>query len=83
LGKLLYVIGMGKKVTDYPELPTSIVSAVNNNELLKLNAIILKSTAREPAERYQSAAQMTAALREFRSVLNRVNVGSARCVELG
>jgi serine/threonine protein kinase len=61
LGKVLYQITTGKAEADFPDLPTS-VDSVSLPRLLLLNQIILKACAHQPRLRYQSAAELQAAL---------------------
>jgi len=61
LGKVLFQITTGKAEADFPDLPTSLGGA-SLPHLLALNQIILKACADNPRARYQSAAEMHAAL---------------------
>ena len=61
LGKVLYQIVTGKPETDFPDLPTS-VGDTSLPRLLWLNQIILKACEDRRELRYQSAAELHAAL---------------------
>ena len=66
LGVLLYVIGTGAKPTAFPEISSTIVDRNRHPEFPGLSAIILKACQPDRALRYQSAAEMLAALRELK-----------------
>ena len=58
LGKVLYEISMGKDRSDFPEPGTALGNATDSEDLLELNAVILKACATDLRERYQSADEM-------------------------
>ncbi len=61
-GKVLYEISMGKDRLDFPEVSTSLDELPDKGRLMRLNRILLKACANEPAKRYWNAAQMHADL---------------------
>ena len=61
LGKVLYQIVTGKAEADFPELPTSL-GDTSLRLLMSLNKIILKACEAKHWLRYQSAAELHAAL---------------------
>jgi serine/threonine protein kinase len=61
LGKVLYEIVTGKPEADFPDLPTS-VGDTSVPRLLWFNQIILKACEDRREQRYQSAAELHAAL---------------------
>lgn len=67
LGKVLYQIVTGKPEADFPGLPTSLEDT-SLPLLLSLNQIILKSCAHDSMSRYQSAAELHAALAQAGSM---------------
>src|SRR5687768_13358936 len=62
LGKVLYEISMGKDRKLFPEPPTLLGDSPDSARLEELNAIILKACASHPAERYETAEELTADL---------------------
>jgi WD40 repeat protein len=62
LGKLLYEISTGKDRHAFPELPNDLAGQSEAQQLVELNAILLKACQPEPRARYQTAAQMHADL---------------------
>jgi serine/threonine protein kinase len=62
LGKVLYEISMGRDRWQFPELPTTIGTRPDQDSLRRLHEIILTACETDPAHRYQSAAEMQAAL---------------------
>jgi CHASE2 domain-containing sensor protein len=58
LGKLLYEAGMGRDRQQFPELPTKLDEWPDQEQLLKLNSILLKACETDVTNRYQSAAEM-------------------------
>lgn len=62
LGKLLYEASMGKDRQEFPEPFTQMEAAADAEELLELNAVILKACAPDPRERYATAEDMNADL---------------------
>ncbi len=72
LGKVLYEISTGHDRHQFPELPTNIVELPDRADLSELNEVLLKACHRDPAQRYQTAAEMhadLALLESGRSVL--------------
>jgi CHASE2 domain-containing sensor protein len=65
LGMVLYVLCTGRAAALFPEVATTLVSTEEPPEFLPLNTVILKACAPLPGERYASAAEMRAALREL------------------
>lgn len=72
LGKLLYVVGMGRRVQDFPELPSAVVASQDSFGLSRLNQIILKAAAPRDRDRFQSAADLSQALKNLRDELKRL-----------
>jgi len=62
LGKLLYEISTGKDRHAFPELPSDLAEQSETEQLVELNAILLKACQPNPRERYQSADEMHADL---------------------
>jgi len=58
LGKVLYEVSTGKDRRDYPELPTRLDDAADEEQLAELNKIILKACRSAPEQRYRSAEKM-------------------------
>ena len=69
LGKLIYQIGFGLAVADYPKLPADMVETPGTPALLGLNRIVLKACEANAARRYQTAAELHRALAELRQFL--------------
>jgi serine/threonine protein kinase len=69
LGKLLYEVSMGRDRQRYPELPTDLDQREDEEGLLALNEIIIKSCEREVADRYASANDLLADLNQLRTRL--------------
>jgi CHASE2 domain-containing sensor protein len=67
MGKVLYVSSTGKSPDSFAELSTSLVA---KPEFMRLNQIICKACQPSAAERYPSAADMLAALREAQTQLD-------------
>jgi CHASE2 domain-containing sensor protein len=65
LGKVLYEISMGRDRWQFPELPTTIGTRPDQGQLRRLHEIILTACETDPAHRYQSAAEMHAALQQL------------------
>ncbi len=63
LGKVIYEAATGKDRHEFPELPTRLDSGLPNEALLELNEIILKACARNPGDRYPTAAALLADLK--------------------
>src|SRR6185295_4022677 len=55
LGKVIYEMSMGKDRTEFPEPFTALGQATGSQDLEEMNAVILKSCATNPRDRYQSA----------------------------
>jgi WD40 repeat protein len=62
LGKVLYELSTGRDRMDFPELPTFVDEAADNERLLELNAVVLKACQNDPRRRYQSAREILADL---------------------
>jgi hypothetical protein len=62
LGKVLYEISMGRDRWQFPEFPTTLAARPDQESLRQLHEIILTACETDPALRYQSAAEMQAAL---------------------
>src|SRR5207249_10249654 len=62
LGKLLYEISTGKDRHAFPELPSDLAEQTDAQQLVELNAILLKACQNDVRERYQSAEEMLADL---------------------
>jgi CHASE2 domain-containing sensor protein len=65
LGKVIYEMAFGLEVGRYPELPTSVVENTDP-VLLELNRIVMKACAQNVEQRFQSAAELQAALDALR-----------------
>lgn len=68
MGKVLYVISTGKTVKFFSELSTTLVE---KPDFMWLNEIICKACQPHSDQRYASAAEMLAALREAQTELDR------------
>ena len=64
LGKVLYVISTGKQAKFFSELSTTLVEKA---EFMRLNEIICKACQPAADQRYTSAVEMLAALRDAQS----------------
>lgn len=62
LGKVLYEITTGRPRQDFPLLPENIESLDDRAALLELNEVVVRACADPAAERYPSAADMSAEL---------------------
>src|SRR5207249_4422015 len=62
LGKLLYEISTGKDRHAFPELPSDLAEQTEAQQLVELNAILLKACQNDVRARYQSAEEMRADL---------------------
>ena len=62
LGKVLYELSTGHDRHQFPELPTNVGELADGDQLGELNEVLLKACQRNPAERYQTAAEMHADL---------------------
>lgn len=74
LGKVLYEIAMGKDRMDFPKLNTRLDEMPDKAALLRLNEVLLRACANDPAERYTTVEEMhadLALLREGRPVARR------------
>jgi CHASE2 domain-containing sensor protein len=63
LGMLLYVISTGNNAAYFPEIATTLVNTNEPAPYFALNAVILKACQPDSSKRYQSAAEVRAALR--------------------
>jgi len=76
LGKVLYEISTGRDRRDFPALPDDLAE---DETMLELNAVILKTCKSDLGERYQSATQLQAdlaLLQSGRSVKRRLGGSS-------
>lgn len=62
LGKVLYELSTGHDRQQFPELPTNIIDLPDRLLLGELNEVLIKACHRDPAQRYQTAAEMHADL---------------------
>jgi CHASE2 domain-containing sensor protein len=62
LGKVLYEISMGRDRWQFPEFPTTLAARPDQDSPRQLHEVILTACETDPALRYQSAAEMHAAL---------------------
>ena len=67
LGKVLYVISTGKHAKSFSELSTTLVAKA---EFMRLNEVICKACQPAADQRYTSAVEMLAALRDAQSELD-------------
>jgi formylglycine-generating enzyme required for sulfatase activity len=58
LGKLLYEVSTGKDRLDFPEIDSQLSSRPDQEELSRLNDVLVKACANDPKKRYVSAAEM-------------------------
>ena len=71
LGKVLYEAGLGLDIERFPELPSSLTESEADDELFKLNRIIMKACDKNPDRRYQTALDLRADLIELQQELRR------------
>lgn len=62
LGKVLYELSTGHDRHQFPELPTNLVELPDRGLLGELNEVLIKACHPDPAQRYQTAAEMHADL---------------------
>ncbi|MCL4181444.1 MAG: protein kinase [Verrucomicrobia bacterium] len=62
LGKVLYELSTGHDRHQFPELPTNLVELPDRALLGELNEVLIKACHPDPAQRYQTAAEMHADL---------------------
>jgi len=67
LGKVLYEASMGRERKRFPELPTTLADRPDQEELLRLNEIILTARESDSNKRYKSAAEMHAELAQLQA----------------
>jgi tetratricopeptide (TPR) repeat protein len=60
LGKVLYEAATGRDRRDYPALPDGLLDGQDAKLIMELNEVILRACARDPRNRYSSAAEMRA-----------------------
>jgi CHASE2 domain-containing sensor protein len=66
LGKVIYQIGFGLDVSRFPELPTDVVTNPDEEALFRLNRVVMKACESSATARFQSAAELQAALETLR-----------------
>jgi formylglycine-generating enzyme required for sulfatase activity len=66
LGKVLYELAMGKDRMDFPALHTGIDALPDREALLRLNTLLLRACATDPAERYSSIEELQRDLTRLR-----------------
>jgi len=66
LGKVLYEIAMGKDRMQFPEVNTRMGELPDRAQLMRLNQVLLRACANDPASRYTSAAEMREDLEKVR-----------------
>jgi len=69
LGKVIYQMGFGLDVARFPELPTSVVIDPDESALFGLNHVVMRACEASVTARYQTAAELGAALAELRRQL--------------
>jgi hypothetical protein len=90
LGKVIYEIAMGKDRLDFPAVNSNLATLPDKERLLRLNEVLLRACANDPAARYASADELhddLARLREGRPLARRgtrrwpwaVALGAAAC----
>ena len=62
LGKVLYEVSLGQDRQEFPKLPPGFATWEDHDQLLELNAVLVKACQTDPAKRYESAADMHADL---------------------
>jgi len=70
LGKVLYEAATGLDRLKFPELPASITESGDGVQFIRLNSIIIKACEVNVQKRYQSAAELRAALLDLQRHLN-------------
>ena len=58
LGKLLYEVSTGKDRLDFPEVDSGLSSRSDQEQLGRLNDVLVKACANDPRKRYPTAADM-------------------------
>ena len=58
LGKVLYEMAMGKDRMDFPAVNSGLADLPDKATLMRLNDVLLRACASDPAQRYASAAEM-------------------------
>lgn len=66
LGKVIYQMGFGLDVSRFPELPTEMIRNPDEEALFRLNRVVMKACESSPTVRFQSAAELQAALASLR-----------------
>jgi serine/threonine protein kinase len=69
LGMVLYVLLTGRAPSFFPELATTLLERPNPAEFMRLNAVILKACQPDLTQRYASAGELAAGLREVQKTL--------------
>jgi CHASE2 domain-containing sensor protein len=69
LGIVLYEASMGRDPGQFPELPTTLGARPDQVALRQFHDIVCTACETDPADRYQSAAELRAALLELRGHL--------------
>jgi len=69
LGMVLYVISTGRDPGLFPEISTTLVDKTTGGDFIHLNAVIVRACQPDCTQRYQSAAELRAALVETRKAL--------------
>jgi len=69
LGKVIYEAAMGRAASQYPDLPTTLIQRPDQDELLKLNTVILKACEPDLRNRYKSAAELKVDLLQLKEDL--------------
>jgi CHASE2 domain-containing sensor protein len=69
LGMVLYVIRTGQDPALFPQVSTTLVAGADPEAFLPLNAVILKACQPDRAQRYATAGELRAALKEIEARL--------------
>ena len=69
LGMVLYVISTGRDPGLFPEISTTLLDKTTGDDFIRLNALIVRACQPDCTQRYQSAAELRAALEETRKAL--------------
>lgn len=67
LGKVLYEACTGLDRLDFPSLPASLGPEHSETQIAEINQVVLKACARDPRQRYQTAAEFLADLELLQS----------------
>jgi hypothetical protein len=71
LGKVLYVMFTGHSPDIFPSIATAAVNDVSHDDFMRINSLILHACHYDRKQRYPSAHELAAALRDLQETLGR------------